>query len=92
MIIRKLLTFLLLLSFVCVKAQKPIVHGAIKDGVNNKELKGAVITLILVKDSVLAGFTRAAAGKHFHRFPLIRAGRYNLLVTFPGFADFFRMR
>ncbi|SHE64275.1 Carboxypeptidase regulatory-like domain-containing protein [Cnuella takakiae] len=63
------------------------IRGQVRDTLENKPLRNAVVALVGASDSVLHGFTRSAPDGSF----LLQApgiGRYSLLVSFPKFADF----
>ena len=85
----------LLLLYVCSccaafqsRAQSAFpVSGMVSDTLNNAKLQYASIVLIRTKDSTLATFARTdAAGKFVTA--AVAPGKYKLLVTYPGFADF----
>ncbi|HUC82660.1 MAG TPA: TonB-dependent receptor [Flavisolibacter sp.] len=76
---------LLLLSLNLV-AQSP-VKGSVRDTMDKKFLPNAVVALIQKKDSSLYKFVRTAKDGSF-QFPQVAAGKYQLLVSYPKFADY----
>lgn len=80
--------FALFFVFVVQQAQaQTLIRGAVRDTIENKPIRNAVVALIGGTDSVLHQFTRSAADGSF-RLQAPQAGTYTLLVTFPRFADF----
>ncbi len=85
---RKAINCLLFVLFCqLVSAQQTTVKGIVRDTLENKNLRNAVISLLQKKDSTLYQFSRSDAGGGFH-FNNVAPGNYVLLVTFPKFADF----
>lgn len=71
-----------------VVAQQTELKGYVTDTLEKKRLRNAVVSLVREKDSILYTFMRTDVNGAFHFNP-VQPGRYNLLVTYPGFADFF---
>ena len=85
---RKLLVGLFLLFFTQhLYAQTSTLKGAVKDTMEKKVLPNAVVALVQKKDSILYKFVRADKAGNF-QFNDVAPGKYLLLITFPGFADF----
>jgi len=87
----KLHTPFTLLLLVCLaftaRAQNLTLSGSVTDTVNSNPLENAAITLLRAGDSVLETYTRANAAGAFSLQPSAQ-GKYILMVTFPGFADY----
>lgn len=80
-------TLYLLALTICTFGQQPLVSGRITDSTENKNLQHAVVSLLRISDTTLAGFTRAdAAGKFSLHVP--DTGKYIILVSYPKFADY----
>jgi hypothetical protein len=79
----------LLLMLICQRsyAQSYTIQGSVYDTLNNYELPYASVTLLRGGDSVLQTFTRADDKGAFRLKPAPK-GKYVLMVTFPGFADY----
>ncbi len=69
-----------------VSAQNVKLKGVIKDTSERKSLSNAVISIIEKKDSSLVRFTRSDKDGKFFIENLV-PGKYQMLVTFPKFAD-----
>ena len=67
--------------------QSYTIKGSVIDTLNNARLQNAAITLLRARDSILVTFTRADASGSFTLHP-DTPGRYVMLVTYPGFADY----
>ncbi len=80
------LFLLLMMTAPATKAQHR-VSGSVGDTLNNARLHRASVSLIRVKDSILATFTRSDSSGAFH-LSVDSPGKYILLVTYPGFADY----
>ncbi len=63
------------------------VSGTVADTLNNTKLQYAAVVIIRAKDSTLATFARTDAAGKFVTAAL-PPGRYRLLITYPGFADY----
>ena len=63
------------------------IKGSIRDTTAKTGLKNAVISVLQAKDSILVKFTRAASDGAFEIDKLPR-GKYQLLITYPGYADY----
>ncbi len=87
----RVITFILGLFFLIQFggfAQKPYsVKGAVVDSVSNIKLFNTSISILQAKDSILCKFTRAANDGSFSITDLPR-GKFILLVTYPGYADY----
>lgn len=64
------------------------ITGRTYDSANNTPIAGASVLLLRASDSTLACFTRSGKDGYFALKPT-EAGKYNLLVTYPKYADFF---
>lgn len=69
------------------QAQSIAVKGSVSDTVNNNPLPQACITLLRAKDSMLESFTRAKPDGSFS-LKVKSKGKYILMATFPGMADY----
>ncbi len=67
--------------------QKLSLSGTISDTLNRTPLEFASVTLVRASDSVLVTFTRTDSSGAFLLHPEA-PGKYLLLVSYPGFADF----
>ncbi|XVJ65569.1 MAG: outer membrane beta-barrel protein [Lacibacter sp.] len=83
----KLLLLILGISMSSSAFAQSTIKGKITDTSTSTNLKMAVISLIQAKDSVLLQFTRADEKGQFE-LKNIKEGRYILMVSFPGFADY----
>jgi hypothetical protein len=81
-----LLLCLLICSFGDSRAQQT-VKGSVTDTLNMARLEHASVSLIRAEDSVLATFGRTDSSGRFSLSP-DSAGKYILLVAYPGFADY----
>lgn len=70
-----------------VAAQQYSVRGTVADTLNFRKLQYASVTLVHLPDSILSVFTRADENGHFSLHP-DTAGKYAMLINFPGFAEF----
>ncbi|MGY4383592.1 hypothetical protein ACVWYN_000611 [Pedobacter sp. UYP24] len=82
---------LFLLSFLvstCIFAQNPYaIKGTVTDTAATYKMVNSAVTIINQKDSTLVGFTRANAEGIFS-LPNLKAGKFILLITYPGYADY----
>lgn len=83
---RILLLGLLLLSIQLCFAQS-VIKGKISDTLEKKPLGNAVVSILKRSDSTLVQFTRSTRSGEF-QINNIDSGRYVLLITYPGFADY----
>ncbi|RXF71686.1 outer membrane beta-barrel family protein [Arcticibacter tournemirensis] len=87
----RVLTFILGLLFLIHFggfAQKPYsVKGSVVDSVSSIKLFNTSISVLYAKDSILCKFTRAANDGSFSITGLPK-GKFTLLVTYPGYADY----
>ncbi|HXS36643.1 MAG TPA: TonB-dependent receptor [Flavipsychrobacter sp.] len=81
------LLFFLFFSDVC-SAQRFTIKGSVFDTLTQSALPHASITLIRSSDSIMETFTRNRDDGHFE-LHTDSAGKYIMLVRFPGFADYF---
>lgn len=86
---KKLTTIFLILLISCsfCYSQKAFVKGIITDTLNKQNLKNAVVTLLKSKDSVLYKFARTDEAGKFEMNNLV-SGKYVMLITYPGYANF----
>ncbi|HEX2534090.1 MAG TPA: carboxypeptidase-like regulatory domain-containing protein, partial [Chitinophagaceae bacterium] len=82
-----LMGLLLLCCTGILKAQSPSVHGKVADTLEKKALPHAVVALIRKSDSSLVRFSRTDRNGSF-RMNGIEPGNYQILVTYPKFADY----
>lgn len=85
------LRILLSILFCCFaavsQAQPASVRGQVVDTLNQNMLPYSTVTLVRARDSIMADFTRTGQdGKFELRTDSI--GKYILLISFPGFADY----
>lgn len=79
--------FLLIIS-ISARAQNPfLVKGEITDTTSHIKLVNTSISILNSKDSTLVTFTRAANNGSFSIGNLTK-GKFILLVTYPGYADY----
>lgn len=83
----KLLLLILSISLSSSAISQATIKGKIADTSTSSNLKMAVVSLIKAKDSVLQQFTRADEKSSFE-LTNIKSGKYILMVSFPGFADY----
>jgi len=81
------LVLLCLCSFSTFAQNSYSVKGAAVDSVANIKLVNTSISVLNAKDSTLRKFTRAAANGSFNINNLGK-GKFILLVTYPGYADY----
>lgn len=82
-----LLLLCLFLSFT-TRAQSPYsVKGTAIDSASNLRLQNTTIAVLNAKDSTLRAFTRAAANGSFS-IGNLNKGKFILMVTYPGYADY----
>lgn len=83
-------TFLLSLFLIIVfaaNAQDASLKGPITDTLNKSKLSNAVISLLKSKDSILYKFARTNEAGKFEINKIV-PGKYVMLITYPGYADF----
>lgn len=78
---------LLFIFFTSATAQRITIAGTITDSSEKKNLPLAVISLLKKSDTTLVSFTRSNKQGKFN-FPKTDTGRYMIMVTYPGFADY----
>lgn len=79
--------FVLLLSATAASAQPYHIRGRVQDTSIGQPLWRASVALISAKDSVLSGFSRTDTTGRFS-LKTDSAGRYFILIAYPGYADF----
>ena len=85
-----IITFFLVAKSVLVNAQQTTtVIGSIKDTSNLRQLDGAIISLITIKDSSLFSFVRTDTSGNFI-FTKVPKGKYRLSATHTGFHPYWR--
>lgn len=83
-----LLLLCLIFSLNSVLAQEKFgISGSVADTTTNVKLVNTTIAVLNAKDSTLTKFTRASASGSFSISGL-RPGKFILLVTYPGYADY----
>lgn len=85
--VRTILALLLILLCQHSYAQSYTIKGSIYDTLNNYELPHASVTLLRGGDSILQSFARADNNGAFQLKPAPK-GKYVIMITFPGFADY----
>lgn len=81
-----IVNFFLLLSLLGY-SQSYTVKGTVKDASGDSRLMNSSIVLINSKDSSLITFTRTDKNGEFE-LKNIAAGRYTLMITYPGYAEY----
>ncbi|EOR95556.1 : hypothetical protein [Arcticibacter svalbardensis MN12-7] len=80
--------FLFSFFFYTVNAQNLYsVKGLVSDTASNEKLLNASLSIMNSKDSTLAAFGRAKADGSFS-VDKLKAGKFFILVTYPGYADY----
>jgi hypothetical protein len=79
--------FCFLTSFLGLGQNKNIT-GIVKDTAEKKTLLNAAVSLLKAKDTSLLTFARTNTEESF-KFNNIPKGDYLLLITFPGYADYY---
>lgn len=87
MSIRTLLLFLLCCAGQATFGQSVLLKGQVADTFNDNMLQYSSITLIRAQDSILTAYTRSAEDGRFS-LQADSPGKYILLITYPGFADY----
>lgn len=82
-----LLTVLLLCSFGLIAQTSYTIKGAVTDTMASYKLVNTTITILNQQDSTLVKFGRADAEGHFN-LSTLRPGKFILLATYPGYADY----
>ncbi|HSR37876.1 MAG TPA: carboxypeptidase regulatory-like domain-containing protein, partial [Phnomibacter sp.] len=83
---RCLLFFALVSFYVNAFSQNFSLSGNVTDTTEKRNLSQAVVSLLRSKDSVLLKFVRTNANGDF-KLPVPAAGKYLLLISYPGYAD-----
>ncbi len=86
----KLLYALLLLccTSICLRAQETnTLKGFVVDTAYTTKLVNSTVSVLNTKDSTLVTFTRVMSNGAFH-IGNLKTGKYMLLVTYPGYADY----
>jgi hypothetical protein len=81
-----LLFFALIICFVNAYSQSLSLSGNVADTTEKRNLSQAVVSLLRSKDSVLLKFVRTNPNGDF-RLQVPAAGKYLLLISYPGYAD-----
>jgi len=85
----KLIAFVTLCFAVSfANAQNATIKGVITDTLNKQNLTNATVSVLQTKDSVLIKFARSDKEGKFELNKL-PAGKHLLMITYPGFADYF---
>lgn len=79
--------FLAIATITPAAAQQYTVKGTVADTLNFRKLQYASVSLVHLPDSILSTFARADENGHFKLHP-DTAGKYMMLINFPGFAEF----
>ncbi|MEO6868143.1 MAG: carboxypeptidase-like regulatory domain-containing protein, partial [Ginsengibacter sp.] len=80
--------FLIFIGFFFIShAQTSSIKGNLLDSNENIKMRNAVVALIRPSDSVLIAYTRSDASGNFI-LNKVDTGSYNLLVTYPEYADY----
>jgi hypothetical protein len=83
-----LLSLLFLLVFFSAQGQSVgSIKGAVTDTSAKSTLKNAAVCVLQAKDSILVKFVRADATGAFV-FDKLPRGKFQLLITYPGYADY----
>ncbi|MEI8278516.1 MAG: TonB-dependent receptor, partial [Bacteroidota bacterium] len=83
----KLLLIILFLTPYYSQAQSYTVKGIVADTLNANTLQNASVILTRSSDSIMVDYARTKADGSFVLHPK-EVGKYNIMITFPGFADF----
>lgn len=82
---------LLIAIIACVLTQilfaQSVVKGKVSDTLEKRNLQNAVVSILQSSDSTLVQFTRTKKSGEF-QINNIAPGKYVLLITYPGFADY----
>lgn len=83
------LTFIMLVSTASKSLSQSIfpVRGKVIDNVQARFVSDAAVTILHQKDSILVAFQWTPSNGVF-QFDLQNTGKYTLLVSYPGYADF----
>lgn len=88
--LKKLFLFLFSITFFfSAFAQQASIKGSVVDTIEKKQLQYSSILLIRSKDSILVKSIRANAKGEFE-LKNLKAGEYNLLISYPKMADYVR--
>lgn len=82
-----LVTFICLCGLTTFAQNTYSIKGAVVDSVGNNKLNNTTITVLNAKDSILKAFTWAEENGRFAINNLPK-GKYLILVTYPGYADY----
>jgi hypothetical protein len=86
-LMRKLLLVTIVSAIAQIAFSQSVVKGKVSDTLEKRNLQNAVVSILKRSDSTLVQFTRSAKSGEF-QINNIDTGKYVLLVTYPGFADF----
>ena len=84
---RNLLLAIIVLASVQLSFAQSVVKGKVSDTLEKRNLQNAVVSLLKRSDSTLVHFTRTLKNGEFS-INSVDSGKYVLLVSYPGFADF----
>lgn len=84
---RKLLLAIIVLTSVQLSFAQSVVKGKVSDTLEKRNLQNAVVSLLKKSDSTLLHFDRTSKNGEFY-INNVDSGKYVLLISFPGFADF----
>lgn len=79
--------FLLFHSFALLAQNRYSVKGSVVDSTAKAKLLNASISVLNAKDSILIKFTRASEKGDFN-IGNLKKGKFLLLITYPGYADY----
>ena len=77
----------LLILTIWAHAQTITLSGSVSDTAEKRPLANATVSLLRATDSMLVKFTRTAPDGSF-RIAAPKAGRFVILITYPGYADY----
>lgn len=84
---RNLVLAIIVLGLAQISFAQSVVKGKVSDTLEKRNLQNAVVSLLKRSDSTLLHFTRTSKNGEFH-ISDVDSGKYVLLISFPGFADF----
>lgn len=82
-----LTTLLICFAIFCNAQQHFAIKGSVTDTMATYKLANTSVTIINQKDSTLVRYSRANADGHFS-INNLKAGKFILLLTYPGYADY----
>jgi hypothetical protein len=84
---RKFLLTIIVLALVQLSFSQSVVKGKVSDTLEKRNLQNAVVSILKRSDSSLVQFARTAKSGEF-QIDNVDSGKYVLLITYPGFADY----